>query len=146
MICLVVARVLYMDISNRDIAWYELALKIAADSDAYDKHGCVLVRSGTVLGVATNRQGLSHPISKAFNKGGLHAEQRLLYRVKNAEGAILYSARDHQNLISIPCWMCSTLIYKAGIKWVVFHDGSSIQRVRVHKVVQNQLYTFRLKK
>jgi len=123
-----------MEISNRDIAWYELALKVAADSNAYDRHGCVLVRSGTVLGVATNRQGISHPVSQSFNKGGVHAEQRLLSRVKDCTGTTLYSARDHvYNPVSFPCVMCVQLICDAKVKWVVYHDGFKICKARIQR-------------
>jgi tRNA(Arg) A34 adenosine deaminase TadA len=118
-------------ITNREIAWYNLAVKIAADSNAYDRHGCVLVRSGTVLGVATNRRVISHPISQQFNKRDIHAEQRLLSRVNDASGTTLYSARDHKNPTSFPCIMCCGLLLNANVKWVVFHNGNTLEKMRV---------------
>lgn len=117
--------------TNSDISRYLLARKIAQDSSAPDRHGCVIIRSGTVLSVATNRRVISHPVSFKWFKQDIHAEQRALLRVKNPSGATLYSARDHRNLCSIPCNMCWTLLENAGISWVVFHDGIEIRKVKI---------------
>ncbi len=115
-------------LSKRDIAWYNLAMKIAADSNAPDPHGCVLVRSGTVLGVATNRY-----IETRSDKKRGHAEQRVLFRLGRAAtaGATLYSARNHKNPINAPCWVCDILLPVFGLKYVVFHNGQMLEKKRV---------------
>lgn len=126
-----VGSILTMEITNRDISWYALAVKVANTSDSYDRHGCVLVKNGCVLGKATNRRVISHPVSNKFFKRDIHAEQRVILRVKHPKGSTLYSARDHKNPSSYPCNMCEILIKYAGIKWVVFHNGTTLEKVRV---------------
>ncbi len=116
-------------ITNRDEAWYALALKVAADSLCSDRHGCVIVRAGSVLSLATNRAVVSHPVSNRYLKQALHAEQRAILRAHDCEGATLYSARLHVNAISTPCAMCQTLIEEAGISRIVFHDGRKLVKI-----------------
>lgn len=118
-------------ITNRDKTWFNLALKISADSDCSNKHGCVIVRSGTVLSVATNRIVISHPVSNRYLKQTLHAEQRAILRAADCKGATLYSARLHRNKLSAPCDMCSALIKEAGVYRIVYHDGQELVKIAV---------------
>lgn len=114
-------------ISKSDIRWYNLALKIADESLSNSKHGVVIIKSGTVLSVSCNRYSESHPISKLYDKTSIHAEQRAISKMRgNCFGCTLYSARLHSNPISEPCEMCERLIFNAGIKRVVFHDGNQL--------------------
>lgn len=116
-------------VTQKDIRWYNLAMRVAADGDYIrDLHGCVIVRSGSVLSLGTNRSAISHPVSQRFLKCSLHAEQRALIRCTDPVGAILYSARLHKNPSSKPCDMCYALLIDAGVGSVVFHNGVELER------------------
>ena len=119
------------DVTVKDQRWYTLALKIADESLCTDKHGCVIVKGGRVLSLATNRLVISHPINDKYLKRELHAEQRALMKGYNTDGSTLYSARSHKNPISTPCIMCFSLITDAGISKIVFDDGSRLVKLRV---------------
>jgi len=120
-------------VTLRDLAWYEVAYKIAEESLCKDQHGCVIVKGGSVLALAANRDVESHPVSAQYLKRAIHAEQRAISKVyhKVLEGATLYSARAHYNYKSSPCEMCSNLINESGISKVVFHDGFSLVKVKI---------------
>ena len=106
----------------RELRMFELALKIATDSDCSDRHGSVIAKGRRVVSVATNRF-VTHPISDLWLKTSVHAEQRALIRAgSRSRRATLYCARDHFNLISMPCAMCFDLLQEAGIARVIFHD------------------------
>ena len=119
-----------MDVTSKDKAWYALALKVAGESECVDMHGCVLVRKGTVIALATNRK-TTHPVSKNYLKDTLHAEQRAISKGVRTEQAKLYSARVHDNPQSAPCIMCLALIVASGISRVIYHDGATLVKVRV---------------
>lgn len=118
-----------MMISRRDIALFNLALRIAEDSDCTDKHGAVIMRSGTILAVAANRL-IGNPTSVRYKKSTCHAEQRALLRLgPGCKGATLYSARLHKNPQSGPCSMCYQLCREAGIQSIVYHTGKELIRI-----------------
>jgi len=119
-----------MEITSKDRAWYALALKVASESMCADMHGCVLVRKGTVIALATNRD-TTHPASNIYLKDSLHAEQRAISKGVRTYQAKLYSARYHTNPQSAPCQMCDMMIADAGISRVIYHDGAKLVKVRV---------------
>jgi deoxycytidylate deaminase len=119
------------DVTVKDERWFSLAVKIAGESLCTDKHGCVIVKNGRVMSLATNRLVISHPVNDKYLKRELHAEQRALMKGYNNEGATLYSARSHSNPISAPCVMCFSLIKDAGISKIVFDNGSGLVKLRV---------------
>lgn len=119
-------------VTNSDLRWYNLAMKIAADGlYIRDLHGAVIVRAGSVLSVGTNRSAISHPVSNLYLKCSLHAEQRALLRCADPAGAILYSARLHKNLCSKPCNMCYALVMLRGARAIVYHNGEELVREKL---------------
>lgn len=105
----------------RERRLYDLTLKIARDSDCSDRHGSLVVKGRRIIAVATNRL-VTHPISEKWLKSTVHAEQRALIRAgSKAKRATIYCARDHANLISMPCTMCFSLLQEAGVSRVVFY-------------------------
>jgi deoxycytidylate deaminase len=123
-------------ISNTDKRWYNLAVRVAEESLCYDRHGCVIVKSGTLLSIATNRNG-SHPVSKKYLKRDIHAEQRAIQKTFSAVGATLYTARIHMfSPIGKPCGMCEELIIKAGIKRVIYCDGENLVEWKTKKSIK----------
>ncbi len=121
-----------MRISQRDTTLYQLALRIAEDSDCNDKHGAVIMRGGAVLAIASNRF-IGNPTSARWLKKTVHAEQRAILRLgKQCAGATLYSARLHgYNHQSAPCGMCHFLLVEAGIASIVYHTGAELIKVRI---------------
>lgn len=121
-----------MQISNRDRALFQLALRVAEDSDCSDKHGTVIMRAGVILAVAANRF-IGNPVSARWMKRTIHAEQRAILRLGiQCADATLYSARLHAyNHHSAPCAMCYSLLIAAGISTVIYHDGVQLIKKRV---------------
>lgn len=112
-------------ISRRDLKLYGLAMRVAEDSEATDKHGAVLANNGRVLALAANRM-VGSPTSDRWGKDTLHAEQRALLRVgAMARGSTCYAARDHSSDTSGPCVMCRALLVEAGVHRIVYSRGSS---------------------
>lgn len=110
-------------VSQKDIGYYKQALRLAITSTCSDRHGSVIVKNGSVLSLATNRN-CSNPVSKSFKKQTIHAEQRAIACSRSdLTGSTLYSARYHRNGISTPCIMCMELIKLAGIRSVVYCNG-----------------------
>jgi deoxycytidylate deaminase len=120
-------------ITSRDIRYYELALKVARNSDCPSKHGAVIVRGGNVLSLACNRN-VSHPVTvrhKPFATS-IHAEQRALVLAQtDCRYATLYSARANGYHIGRPCAMCAELMRDVGINSVVFFDGQTLMKERL---------------
>lgn len=126
-------------LSNRDNALYNLALRIAEESDCTDKHGAVIMRSGTILAVAANRF-IGNPISARYLKKTIHSEQRAILRLgPGCKGSILYTARLHRNKQSGPCSMCYQLIREAGIQSIVYHTGVELRKIRIGNVTGDDL-------
>lgn len=122
---------LSLKLSKRDVELYQLALRVAEDSDCSDKHGTVVVRGGAIIAVAANRFN-GNPISHRWLKKTMHSEQRALQRLgRVAKGAVLYTARAHANPRSMPCQMCMHLIKQAGIATIVYHDGEVLVKERL---------------
>jgi len=118
-------------VSKKDVGYYKQSLKLAKTSTCRDKHGAIVVKNGSVLSFATNRN-CSNPISKSFKKQTIHAEQRAIACSRsNLVGATLYSARYHRNGISTPCVMCMELIRLAGIRSIVYYDGIKLRKVMI---------------
>jgi deoxycytidylate deaminase len=91
-----------------------LAFKVAGKSDHRDhKLGAILVRGGSILGVAHN-----------LDRYGRCAERRLIRPNSNYKGAILIVVRKNGRM-SRPCQFCQEVIKKAGIKKVIYLDWNS---------------------
>lgn len=122
-------------ITSRDRRLYDVAVRVAKDSDCDDRHGAVIALGPNIYVVATNRR-VGHPTSHRWLKRTLHAEQRAVLRLhgeKYRGGAFtLYSARDHESPTSAPCRMCKSLLRESGlIRHCVYHDGQMLLKVSV---------------
>lgn len=114
-------------ISKRDKAYLSVARYLATKSTARNTHGCVVVKSGRVLGTGWNKNR-NHPtiVSPEHIKTdcSYHAEEVAIREAgSNAKGAIIYVARVNKqgkDRDSKPCDKCSTLIEKVGIKRIVY--------------------------
>lgn len=124
-------------LSNKDVRLYLLAVDYASQSQCRIKHGAVIVKSGRFIAQACNRFSTPNYTINPTLRGNkavwtLHAEQRAIIAAQtNIVGSTLYSARSGESLISKPCTMCSELIYEAGIRFVVYHDGETLRKVKV---------------
>ena len=125
------------DLSNKDIRLYLLAVDYASASECRIKHGAVIVKSGRFIAQACNRFSTPNYTINPTMKGTkavwtLHAEQRAIIAAQtNIQGSTLYSARSGESLISKPCTMCEELIIEAGIKYVVYHDGETLRKLKI---------------
>jgi len=111
--------------SRKDQSYLQLAVKLAAQSAERQRHGSVVVRGSSILGIGYNRYRNSPFFVKEPFSWSLHAEARAIAVVGNRDllnGATLYVARINragQVRYSAPCGQCQVLLDEVGIKRVV---------------------------
>ena len=115
-------------LSKKDKYFLDLAIQIAEEGEANQRHGCVVVKNGKIQALGINRD-VTHPsvLSEEHIKPGasIHAEARALKKLRHtnqANGAILYVARltpAGRVGYSKPCPLCQKAIEDSGIKRVV---------------------------
>ena len=100
-------------------------MKVAGRSVAEQRHGCVLVRGGRVLGVGINRY-INPPYlvspEHAKTHCSIHAEVAALRAAGTAVRATAYVARINprgEPLLSAPCPACAATLAAAGVRRVV---------------------------
>lgn len=116
-------------LSKRDEYWLSWARTQAEQSKERKRHGCVIVKSGNIVGAGSNKfRNNPDQVSPEHIKLGCsyHAEVVALRMAgTNASGATLYIARLNSAGLdrnSKPCHNCSNAIKVAGIKRVVFTE------------------------
>lgn len=140
-----------LSVSNNDIWFMDLALKVASQSTCKFMHGGVITKHGRPLITAPNIDKLipvtryREEIRKHFCKDAelrrersesTHAEAHCIIRAAtNLKGATLYSARitrKGEKRNSCPCPSCWQMILIAGIKTVLWlDDNGEIVKERV---------------
>lgn len=124
------AEVLNLDpLSRSQRSFLNLAMRAAESSDCHQRHGAIVVRSGSVLSIGTNKwrndistAGILHDQGRSKDIS-IHAEVDALSRVANPRGATIYVARVNragQPRLSKPCSECAKALKKAGISKVVY--------------------------
>ena len=111
------------------MSFLNLALKTALESDCRQRVGAVVVKGGSILAVATNRD-YNDPAyleeAKVRDHASICAERRALAMISDdaAKGAIVYVARarriDDDHGCSKPCERCAAVMEAAGVKRSVF--------------------------
>ncbi len=123
-----------LPVTQADIAYYDLALKIASESSNSAKHGAIIVKGARVISIACNRC-VTHPISQKYKRTTIHAEQRAIAKAKNFDGGLkgarLYSAKANGAKNSKPCIMCSVLIRDAEISTIIYSQDNTICKERI---------------
>lgn len=115
-----------MTLSKGDQRFLNIAIKVAETSEAKMRHGAVVVRGGSVIGVGVNKRKNDPLIieqGKHRSSCGDHAEVSALKRTSKTEGATIYIARVNRKaepVNSKPCNNCQESLDKAGIRKVVF--------------------------
>jgi len=110
-------------LSNRDGAFLQLAIKAAHRSVERFRHGAVLVIGGSVHAVGWNQNFLDPEYHKDAPKLSYHAEEKVIRRVKDCSGGVLYVARINSvgsAMYSRPCSDCFRIIRSNGIKKVIY--------------------------
>lgn len=126
-------------VSNKDLGYINLAMKIAAASTHEMRHGAVIVKAGSVISVGINKQK-NHPDTLGDSGEDVirrnittHAEIDALSRIKgNTKGAIIYVARvnkKNQAMFSRPCDNCYKSLKRAGFKKIVFTEGIGYEKI-----------------
>jgi tRNA(Arg) A34 adenosine deaminase TadA len=100
-------------------------MKVAGRSEAVQRHGCVLVRGGRVIGIGINRY-VNQPylVSPEHAKAhcSVHAEVAALRAAGTAARATAYVARVNprgEPMLSAPCPACAASLAAAGVRRVV---------------------------
>lgn len=125
------------NITMKDYRAYDMALKVAMISECRYKLGAVITASGNrILSLAVNvlkthtdhKKWPNHVIS-------VHAEHNAIRNARHKDidlrNSTIYIARYGGNKISKPCSMCAEYIYLAGIKYIVYFNGSELIKVKV---------------
>jgi len=124
-----------MEISNRTRRILDLARRVAQNSehDSF-KHGAVLVKGGSVLNVAHNKDQYNRFAGRFRNRGCGHATHHaelgaiLGIDKSKTQGATIYVVRvnkegDFRN--SKPCDMCHEVLKFVGIKKAIYTTGET---------------------
>ena len=114
-------------LSKREERYLERAVGVALTSTQKYRHGCIIVKNGKVVSVATNDRR-NNPNICSFPKAeaGIHAEQWAIKKSNtDLRGATLFVARVGRSgnpLLSKPCPACQKAIDSAGIKKVFYTE------------------------
>lgn len=119
-----------MSLSKREEAFLSVARYIAEKSEARQKHGAIIVKSGRVIGTGYNKNR-NNPdyVSPEHIKihCSVHAEIDAIRDAKwRVKGAVLYVARVNrygQDRNSKPCERCEVVIEETEIKKVIYTTG-----------------------
>ncbi len=120
-------------LSRQDRSFLKLAAKVAELSDMKTRHGCVIVRSGSVLSMAVNsfRNDYTTTEPNRYKDDcSIHAEVAAIKRCKDTRGAVLYVSRINRGgefRLSKPCIRCQVAIEKAQLKRVAFSTSQGEQ-------------------
>ena len=112
--------------SKRDRKYLNLACRLAEQSSANKRHGCVIVKGGRVISTAYNAYiNKPHFVSpEHMDRCSVHAEVAALRKVKGStKGATIYVARLNnrgEERYSAPCEDCSSVLDERGIRKVVY--------------------------
>jgi tRNA(Arg) A34 adenosine deaminase TadA len=116
------------NLSNSERRWLERACRLAAQSKENNKHGCIIVKSGNVMGVGVNTKRNQPGIIEEIDCLSVHAEINALRNAGNCSGGVAYIARVNSSgdkRQSKPCPSCLGALKLAGIKRVVYTiDGN----------------------
>ena len=117
-------------LSNSEKSFLSVARYFATKSEARQKHGAVIVKSGRVLGTGFNKD-TNNPftVSPEHIKThcSRHAEIEAMRDANwNVKGAVLYVARVNKqgkDRYSKPCGYCQTAIAETKIKKVIYTES-----------------------
>lgn len=107
----------------------ERAKRLAATSTCRNKHGAIIVKGGSVIGVGVNTQR-NHPniCSDPQHEASFHAEIMALRSLGVPPvGARIYVARVNnrfEEMFSAPCETCSEALKQAGITKIFYTIGN----------------------
>lgn len=112
-------------VSNRDKSMISAALRLAEQSDANQRHGAIVYRSGRVLGTGTNYMRNIPDYQIPYEDISVHAEIAAAKRVspEALRGATVYIARRGKcdvHAMSHPCPSCYEALKKMGVKRIVY--------------------------
>lgn len=102
---------------------------MAKQSKEKSKHGCLIVRGGSVQGFGVNVSRNIPGIIQETDALGVHAEIRALKDCNRTDGAVAYIARVNkqgEERHSRPCPACIAALKEAGIKRVIYTVDSSM--------------------
>jgi deoxycytidylate deaminase len=124
-------------LSKKDLSFLSVARAFATESDLRKKHGAVVVRGGSVVGVGRNKHRNDPaylPEDVVREHTSYHAEEIAIRQAgENTKGATIYIARVNnqgEDRNSRPCLPCSLLIKEAQIKKIVYTTEGEIEYVR----------------
>jgi dCMP deaminase len=103
--------------------WLNAACRVAMESQERTRHGCIIVKSGSVLSKGTNTYRNQPGVIEDVNALSVHAEINALRRCGNVSGAVLYVARVNNKgepRQSRPCPDCLKALKAAGGKRVIY--------------------------
>jgi len=112
---------------------YDMAERVAELSECRYKFGAVIAAQSKPLSFGVNTIK-THPMNTTYGDHciSIHAEMSAVLRSKtDLKGATIYVARNSINKNSRPCVTCRAHLKEAGIRYMVYHDGSGIVREKL---------------
>jgi tRNA(Arg) A34 adenosine deaminase TadA len=112
-------------VSKQDQRFLDVAIAVAATSDCVQKHGCIIVRHGSIFATGVNKNR-NNPLV-APEHATFHAEHDAIRKLRGQDmkGATIYVARLsklHIPALSRPCDFCYGKIRLTGINRIVHTD------------------------
>lgn len=119
------------ELSRKQSLLINRTLYYASRSSCHQRHGAMVVKSGRVISISTNRNNnnpanfCTHLFNEYREYVSIHAEVAALKNVspKKARGATIYVARVMKNGepgYSRPCPECAKVLEEMGIKKVIY--------------------------
>lgn len=109
-----------------------LALKQASRSRCRHRVGAVLVKGGRILARSCNSRRNSPRID--FRHATFHAEEALVRRLRQAQGAVVYVARIDRSgapQLARPCARCQRALATRGIVMACYTTATGQESLRI---------------
>lgn len=118
-------------VSSRDLKFFNVALKLAEESECNYKHSAIIIKGGIILSMAVNKR-TNHKITRRYGAFciSMHAEIRAILKIPNTRNTTVYSARlgksTKEPRKSKPCSICMEILRELGTHTIVYYDGKEI--------------------
>lgn len=131
-----------MELSRTELRWLTTAVDTCDEATHKQwRVGAVLVRGGNVLATGVNRYR-NDPSQVEYGHVSYHAEEVVLRRVNDPEGATIYVARlTRSGKIGAarPCRRCQALLLEHGVHTAVWTEPQGWGKQRLSRLIHEEL-------
>lgn len=135
-----------MQMSRRELAYFETAKAMSTLSDHHHKLGCVVVNKHRIISTGHNSKTKSHALQTQidqkrfggyYHRGCVHAETDTLIPLirdgvdlSHASIFVFRQHKDGTNALARPCPGCESLIRACGIRYVYYTTENDYMKER----------------